>query len=53
MRDLLERLNTIGFERTRRALAGLCLSLFVALYLLVSLNAPDGFGPAFIALAAC
>jgi hypothetical protein len=53
MRDLFERLNAIAFERTRRALAGLSLSLFIALYLLVSLNAPDGWGLAFIALAAC
>ena len=53
MRDLVERLNSLGFERTRRALAGLGLSLFLALYLLVSLNAPDGWGPAFLALAAC
>src|SRR5258708_12515681 len=53
MRDLVERLNAIGFERTRRALAALCLSLFLALYLLVSLNAPEGWGPAFLTLAAC
>ncbi|HVR60822.1 MAG TPA: hypothetical protein VMU50_02935 [Polyangia bacterium] len=53
MRDLLERLNSVGFERTRRALAGLSLSLFLALYLLVSLNAPEGWGPAFLALAGC
>lgn len=53
MRDLLERFNSLGFERTRRALAGLGLSLFLALYLLVSLNAPDGWGPAFLALATC
>ena len=53
MRAVIDRLNAIGFERTRRALAGLSLSLFIALYLLVSLNAPEGWGPAFIALAAC
>ena len=39
-----QRLNEIGFERTRRALAGLALSLFVSLYLLVALNAPEGLG---------
>ncbi|HEY2901524.1 MAG TPA: hypothetical protein VGL59_13165, partial [Polyangia bacterium] len=53
MRDLLERLNGIRCEGTRRAVAGLSLSLFVALYLLVSLNPPPGWGAAFIALAAC
>jgi cytochrome c oxidase subunit IV len=53
MRNLVERLNEIGFERSRRALAGLFLSLFITLYLMVSLNAPPGWGAAFIALAAC
>jgi len=48
-----ERLNEIGFERTRRAVAGLALSLFVSLYLLVALNAPEGLAPAMVALAAC
>jgi hypothetical protein len=53
MRELQARLNNIGFEGTRRALAGLSLSLFVALYLLVSMQVPAGWGPAFLALAAC
>jgi hypothetical protein len=48
-----QRLNEVGFERTRRALAGLALSLFVSLYLLVALNAPEGLAPAMLALAAC
>ena len=48
-----ERLNDIGFERTRRALAGLGLSAFVTLYLLVALSAPEGLGPVLVALAAC
>lgn len=47
------RLNEIGFERTRRALAALALSMFVTLYVLVSLNAPEGLAPALLALAAC
>jgi hypothetical protein len=48
-----ERLNEIGFERTRRALAGLVLSLFVSLYLLIALNRPEGLTAAMLALAAC
>jgi hypothetical protein len=47
------RLSQIGFERTRRALAALFLSVFVTLYLIVSLNAPEGFARVFIALAVC
>jgi hypothetical protein len=49
----LKRLNEIGFERSRRAIAALALSLFVCLYFMVSLNPPEGWGPAFVALAAC
>jgi hypothetical protein len=48
-----ERLSQIGFERTRRALAALALSIFFSLYLLLSLNAPEGFGRVFLALSAC
>jgi len=48
-----DRLGEIGFERTRRAVAALALSLFVSLYLLVALNAPPGYTWAFLALAAC
>jgi len=53
MESISKRLNEIGFEKVRRAVAALVLSLFVSLYLLVSLNAPPGLGPAFLALAAC
>jgi hypothetical protein len=48
-----ERLNDVGFERTRRALAGLVLSLFVSLYLLIALNRPEGLTAAMLALAGC
>jgi hypothetical protein len=47
------QLSQIGFERTRRAVAALSLSVFVTLYFLVSLNAPDGFGRVFLALSLC
>jgi hypothetical protein len=50
---LSARLSEIGFERTRRALAALSLSLFFSLYLLLSLNAPEGFGRVFVALSLC
>lgn len=51
--QLLERLNQVGFERTRRAVAALGLSLFVFFFLIVSLNAPPGLAPAFVALSVC
>jgi hypothetical protein len=50
---LSARLSDIGFERTRRALAALALSMFFSLYLLMSLNAPEGFGRVFVALSLC
>jgi len=50
---LSARLSQIGFERTRRAVAALALSVFVSLYLIVSLNAPEGLGPAMVALSIC
>jgi hypothetical protein len=53
MASLIDRLGEIGFERTRRAVAALALSLFVSLYLLVALNAPPGWSAAFVALAGC
>lgn len=54
MNELLERLNNVGFERTRRAVAALALSLFVFLYLLVSVNPPsDEWRLAFLAMAGC
>jgi len=49
---LSARLSQIGFERTRRAVAALGLSVFFSLYLLLSLNAPEGFGRVFLALSA-
>ena len=52
-----ERLNSIGFERARRAFAALVLSLFVSLYLVLALilymNGAEIWVPAFVALAAC
>ncbi len=54
MKSLLDRLNDIGFERTRRAVAALSLSLFVFLYLLISLNPPsEEWRLAFLAMSAC
>jgi hypothetical protein len=50
--DFLKRLDEVGFERTRRAVAALSLSLFVTLYPLVALNAPQ-LAPALLALAGC
>ncbi len=49
----VNRANDLGFEKTRRALAALSLSFFVTLYLMLSLNPPEGWGPAFLALAGC
>jgi hypothetical protein len=46
-------LEDFGFERTRRALAGLSLSFFVTLYSILAMNAPTGWGAAFLALAGC
>lgn len=54
MEKLLERLNQVGFERTRRAVAALALSLFIFLYLILALNPPaEGWQWAFLALSAC
>jgi hypothetical protein len=50
---LQARLNEIGFERTRRAIAALALSLFISLYLAVAMNAPNGLGGVFAGLAFC
>src|SRR5436190_5304584 len=50
---LSARLSQIGFERTRRAVAALALSVFVSLYLVVALNAPEGLGAALVALSIC
>jgi hypothetical protein len=52
--SILERLNGIGLERTRRAVAALALSLFVFLYLLISVNPPsEEWRLAFLAMSAC
>ncbi len=53
MVSILKRLDEVGFEKTRRALAALSLSFFISIYLILSLNAPPGWGPAFLALSAC
>jgi len=53
MVPILKRLDEVGFEKTRRALAALALSFFISIYLILSLNAPPGWGPAFLALSAC
>ncbi len=54
---VLEQLNDLGYERTRRAVSAFTLSLFVFLYLFVALllsaNGMPEWAPAFIALAAC
>jgi hypothetical protein len=50
--ELVKRLDEIGFERTRRAVAALPLSLFVFLYLIVSASSPE-LAPALLALSAC
>jgi len=50
---LLDALKDFGLEKTRRAVAALALSLFVSLYLVLAMNAPDGWGPAFLALGIC
>ncbi len=52
--SLGSRLGEIGFERTRRALAALGLSLLVSLYLLLALMGADqGLARACLALALC
>jgi hypothetical protein len=54
LKPLVDRLNAVGFERTRRALAALSLSLFVFLYLLISANPPsEEWRVAFLAMSAC
>jgi hypothetical protein len=51
--SILQRVRDLGFERPRLALALLSLAFFGLVYLLVGLNAPAGWGPAFLALCAC
>jgi hypothetical protein len=49
-----DRLNAIGFERTRRAVAALALSLFVFLYLALAANPPiEGWQGVFLGFSAC
>jgi hypothetical protein len=50
---LFAAIQDVGFEKTRRAVAALSLSFFLTLYVMLSFNAPEGWGPAFLALAAC
>ena len=53
MLSFLKRLDEVGFEKSRRALAALALSFFITMYLLVALSVDSGWAPAFMALAAC
>jgi hypothetical protein len=54
VKSFLDRLNNIGFEGTRRAVAALALSIFVFLYLLVAMNPPsEEWRLAFLAMSAC
>jgi hypothetical protein len=54
---VLERLNDLGFERARRAVSALALSLFVSFYLVLALllfmNGQEAWVPSFVGLAAC
>jgi hypothetical protein len=55
--SLLKRLNDIGFERTRRAVAALTLSLLLSFHLVLALllflNGQPALVPALIALSVC
>src|SRR5262245_14522412 len=55
VRGLHRRLDEIGFEKTRKALAALSLSFFLIIYLmLVLLGAtPEGWAAALLAISAC
>jgi hypothetical protein len=57
IQPIIERLNQIGFERTRRAVSALALSLFMAFYLLLAFvmvqNGMPELVPALVALAVC
>lgn len=53
MKQYLERLRDLGYEKPRAAGAQLALAFFGLLYLLISLNAPPGWGPAFACLSLC
>ena len=49
----LTRLEDIGFAKTRRAIAAFMLTVFVFLYFALAMNAPEGWGRAFLALSLC
>jgi hypothetical protein len=55
--NVLERLNEVGFERSRRAVAALALSVMMSFYLVVALlllvNGMPEWTPAFVGLAVC
>jgi hypothetical protein len=53
MKQLLERLGNIGYERPRVAVALLPLSLFTFVYLLATLNAPPEWKAALGGLSVC
>ena len=50
---LVQRLESIGLEQEREAVALLALSFFCVLYTLLALAPPPGWRPVFVALAGC
>jgi hypothetical protein len=48
-----EKLQAIGLERERIAVALLALSFFCVLYTLLAMSSPPGWRPVFVAFAAC
>jgi hypothetical protein len=53
LQDVRKTLKELGYEKERAAAALLALSFFGIVYLLVALNAPPGWGPAFTGLSLC
>jgi hypothetical protein len=53
LKNVRSFLKEMAYERERAAVALLSLSFFGILYFLVSLNAPDGWGPVFAGLMVC
>jgi hypothetical protein len=51
--SFVEKVNDIGFERTRRAFAALVMSFFVTLFAFIAMGAPPELKPVFAALALC
>jgi hypothetical protein len=51
--SFVERVNDVGFERTRRAFAALVMSFFVTLFAFIAMGAPPELRPLFGALALC